>query len=138
MKNRILDFLNKREAILWVKTHDYQEIKKIFFESNEILKNVTYNSFTYQAAYQPNGQWNFILKGTYDYARVGDVPAGVLDTHRKSFGYSISMEHMPFKGQDLRFFFTYVGRKYNYKYLDNLDNSTNRFMLGMTYRIKAF
>ena len=39
MKNRILDFLNKREAILWVKTHDYQEIKKIFFESNEILKN---------------------------------------------------------------------------------------------------
>ena len=39
MKNRILNFLNKREAILWVKTHDYQEIKKIFFESNEILKN---------------------------------------------------------------------------------------------------
>ena len=106
--------------------------------SNEILKNVIYNSFIYQAVYQPNEQWNFILKGTYDYARVGDVPAGVLDTHRKSFGYSISVEHMPFKGQDLRFFFTYVGRKYNYKYLDNLDNSTNRFMLGMTYRIKAF
>ena len=39
MKNRILNFLNKRDAILWVKTHDYQEIKKIFFESNEILKN---------------------------------------------------------------------------------------------------
>ena len=39
MKNRILEFLNKREAILWVKTYDYQEIEKIFFESNEILEN---------------------------------------------------------------------------------------------------
>ena len=78
------------------------------------------------------------MKGTYDNTKVRNLPEEVLDTRRKSFGYSVSVEHMPFKKQDLRFFFTYVGRKYNYKYLDNLDNSTNRFMLGMTYRIKAF
>ena len=39
MKNRILEFLNKREAVLWVKTYDYHEIEKIFFENNESLEN---------------------------------------------------------------------------------------------------
>ena len=39
MKNRILEFLNKREAVLWVKTYDYHEIEKIFFENNENLEN---------------------------------------------------------------------------------------------------
>ena len=39
MKNRILEFLNKRGAVLWVKTYDYYEIEKIFFENNESLEN---------------------------------------------------------------------------------------------------
>ena len=33
MKNNILKFLEKREAILWINTNNYQEIEKIIFEN---------------------------------------------------------------------------------------------------------
>lgn len=105
--------------------------------TNEVLKNVTYNTFIYQASYQPNEKWNLIIKGTYDISKIGDLPVGALDTEREALGYSGTVECMPFEGQDMRFFFTYVGRKYEYKH-STLDNATNRFMLGMIYRIKAF
>ena len=37
MKNRILEFLNKRETILWIKTNNYREVERILFEN---IKNV--------------------------------------------------------------------------------------------------
>ena len=58
MKNNILKFLEKREAILWINTNNYQEIEKIIFENiksfginrvyiyeNGITLNQEYNSF---------------------------------------------------------------------------------------------
>lgn len=106
--------------------------------SNEILKNVVYDSFIYQATYQPNKKWNLFVKGTYETTKIGKLPIKALDSKRKSFGYSAGIEYIPFDNQDLRLFLTYIGRKFDYKYDDNLDNTTNRFMLGMIYRIKAF
>ena len=58
MKNDILKFLEKREAILWIKTNNHQKIEKIIFENiksfgtnkiyiyeNGITLNQEYNSF---------------------------------------------------------------------------------------------
>ena len=39
MKNRILEFLNNREAILWIKTYNYKEVEKIFLEDIKGLEN---------------------------------------------------------------------------------------------------
>ncbi|WP_336175827.1 SUMF1/EgtB/PvdO family nonheme iron enzyme [Fusobacterium polymorphum] len=47
MKNNILKFLEKREAILWINTNNYQEIEKIIFENTKsfgINKVYTYEN----------------------------------------------------------------------------------------------
>lgn len=112
--------------------------KAIGTKENDILKDVVYNSFIYQANYQPDKQWNIFIKGTYETTKIGKLPVGAVDTQRKSFGYSTGIEYIPFDKQDLRLFLTYVGRKFDYKTDNSLDKTTNRFMLGMIYRIKAF
>lgn len=105
--------------------------------STDALKDVTYNSFVSKAEYHINEKWNIFLQGMYETSKVGKVPVGGVDAHRKSYGYLIGAEYTPFKKQDLHFFATYVGRTYNYKFSE-LNHYTNRFTLGMTYRIKAF
>ncbi|GIJ93100.1 hypothetical protein CAPN002_03180 [Capnocytophaga stomatis] len=102
------------------------------------LKGTTYNSFVTKAEYQPHENWNVFGKFMYETARVGkDIPAGFMDSKRNSFGYFLGIEYMPFKDQDLRFFATYVGRKYSYA-RDSFNTHSNRFSIGMMYRIKAF
>ena len=102
------------------------------------LEKTTYNSFILKAEYQPAEQWNIFVKGMYETADAdnGKLPTGVYNNERKSYGYYAGVEYIPFKDQDLRFFFAYVGRKFEYKQGDG--NATNRFSLGMMYRIKAF
>lgn len=105
--------------------------------TTEPLKKVSYNTFITKAEYKFNEKWNVFLQGMYETANVGRLPIGAVDAKRKSFGYIAAVEHMPFKNQDLRFFLNYVGRKYNYKFTE-LNDNTNRIVLGMVYRIKAF
>lgn len=108
-------------------------------EHKGALKGITYNSFVTKAEYQPHEHWNIFGKFMYETARVGksDLPANFKDGERNSFGYFVGVEYLPFKDQDLRFFATYVGRKYTYV-TDALNTHTNRFSIGMMYRIKAF
>lgn len=125
-----LDYLRSNEDL------DKLQYAKVV-GSDRALKDVVYNTFIYQADYQPNEKWNIFMKGTYETTKVGNVPVGGIDTRRKSYGYSAGVEFLPFRDQDLRFFFTYIGRKYVYKH-SLLDYNTNRLMLGMIYRLKAF
>lgn len=105
---------------------------------NEALKGTTYNSFVVKAEYQMHENWNVFGKFMYETARVDkDIPSGFKDSERNSFGYFLGVEYMPFKDQDLRFFATYVGRKYTY-ITDAFNTHSNRFSIGMMYRIKAF
>ena len=38
MENNILNFLEKREAILWIKSNDFQAVTKIILENIMLLK----------------------------------------------------------------------------------------------------
>ena len=105
--------------------------------STEALRDVSYNSFVTKAEYRFNEKWNVFVQGMYETAKVGKVPVSGLDAFRKSFGYYAGVEYTPFRKQDLHFFLTYIGRKYDYKFKE-LNHHTNRITLGMTYRLKAF
>lgn len=106
---------------------------------NETLQNTSYNTFILKAEYQPTEKINLFAKGMYETARIGKskIPANFYDNERNSYGYFCGVEYMPFADQDLRFFFTYVGRAYDFKKHD-VQANTNRFSIGMMYRIKAF
>ncbi len=101
------------------------------------LGNVQYHSLITKANWQFAPQWNLMLKGMYETASVNDVDK--FKNYRKSFGYIGSVEYYPAKGQDLRVFLSYIGRKYDYTDKCGLrDYNTNRIELGFMYRIKAF
>ncbi|QYR60736.1 SUMF1/EgtB/PvdO family nonheme iron enzyme [Fusobacterium polymorphum] len=56
MKNNILKFLEKREAILWINTNNYQEIQKIIFEN---IKSFGINKvYTYENGLTLNQEHN--------------------------------------------------------------------------------
>ena len=56
MKNNILKFLEKREAILWINTNNYQEIEKIIFEN---IKSFGINKvYTYENGITLNQEHN--------------------------------------------------------------------------------
>ncbi len=104
---------------------------------NARFANVKYNSFITKANWQFVPQWNLMLKGTYETASVDKSEK--LKNYRKSIGYIASLEYYPVKSQDLRFFASYIGHKYNFTEKSGLkDYNTSRIEIGFMYRIKAF
>ncbi|MDO5104919.1 porin [Capnocytophaga sp.] len=99
-------------------------------EITTALENVSYNTFILKAEYQPAEKWNLFAKGMYE---TGNYKS---EKVRTSYGYYCGVEFLPFKEQDLRFFLAYIGRTFDYK--GGTSHNTNRFSLGMMYRIKAF
>ncbi|MBS9767043.1 MAG: OprO/OprP family phosphate-selective porin [Flavobacteriaceae bacterium] len=108
-----------------------QDIDRLNYASGRNAMDVTYNSFITKLEYQPADQWNVFAKYMYETGAIKDV-----DKNRKSQGYFVGVEHLPFKGEDCRFFLTYVGRSYDVFGVE--APSTNRVSIGMMYRIKAF
>ncbi len=106
------------------------------------MGDVQYNSFITKANWQFAPKWNLMLKGMYETASVKDIKE--FEDYRKSFGYIGALEYYPIKGQDLRIFLSYIGRKFEYSDDAKLTNSnlkdynTNRIEVGFMYRIKAF
>lgn len=115
----------------------YPEISGISY--NHPLRKTSYNSFVCKAEYQPSDRWNVFVQGIVETARVDKsaIPTNFQDAKRNSFGYFCGVEYLPFKNQDLRFFAAYIGRKFDYNG-GTSDTYSNRFSLGMMYRIKAF
>ena len=101
------------------------------------MSDVHYTSFITKFNWQFVPRWNLMLKGMYETASVTKIDR--FKDFRKSYGYVGSVEYYPIKGQDLRIFLAYVGRKVTYKEGVGLDKyNTNRIELGFKYRIKAY
>ena len=101
------------------------------------MSDVHYTSFITKLNWQFVPRWNLMLKGMYETASVTKIDR--FKDFRKSYGYVGSVEYYPIKGQDLRIFLAYVGRKVTYKEGIGLDKyNTNRIELGFKYRIKAY
>ena len=108
-----------------------------FLQGAGYFSDVHYNSFVTKLNWQFVPQWNLMLKGMYETASVDNVAP--MKDFRKSFGYVASVEYYPVKGEDLRVFLSYTGRKYDYSKECGLkDYNTNRIELGFMYRIKVF
>lgn len=103
------------------------------------LRETSYNSFVCKAEYQPSDRWNLFAQGMVETARINPnaIPEHFYDNKRNSFGYFCGVEYLPFKDQDLRFFAAYIGRSFQYAE-KSMNTHSNRFSLGMMYRIKAF
>ena len=101
------------------------------------MSDVHYTSFITKFNWQFVPRWNLMLKGMYETASVTKIDR--FKDFRKSYGYVGSVEYYPIKGQDLRIFLAYVGKKVTYKEGVGLDKyNTNRIELGFKYRIKAY
>lgn len=108
-----------------------------FLQGAGYFSDVHYNSFVTKMNWQFVPQWNLMLKGMYETASVDNVAP--LSDFRKSFGYVASVEYYPVKGEDLRVFLSYTGRRFDYSKECGLkDYNTNRIELGFMYRIKVF
>ncbi len=109
-----------------------QDLDRLYLSNSTAtaLKDVSYNTFILKAEFQPAEKWNVFAKGMYE---TGNHDGNNV---RKSYGYFAGVEYMPFQDQDLRFFAAYIGRKFSYQ--GGVDTNTNRFSIGMMYRIKAF
>ncbi len=107
------------------------------YTGNVWMSDIHYNSFVTKLNWQFVPRWNLMLKGMYETASVTKIDR--FKDFRKSYGYVGSVEYYPIKGQDLRIFLAYVGRKVTYKEGVGLDKyNTNRIELGFKYRIKAY
>lgn len=126
----ILDYMGSTEDL--ARTDDVLVIG----ESGGI-KDVKLNSFLAKAEYQPSEKLNIFVQGMYETAKSGEALVDVITTKKNTLGYQAGVEYIPFKDQDLKFYAVYIGKKYNYHNAD-YNNFTNRFGLGMIYRIKAF
>lgn len=126
----ILDYMGSTEDL--ARTDDVLAIG----ESGGI-KDVVLNSFLAKAEYQPFEKLNIFVQGMYETAKSGEALVDVITTKKNTLGYQAGVEYIPFKDQDLKFYAVYLGKKYNYHNAD-YNNFTNRFGLGMIYRIKAF
>lgn len=126
----ILDYMGSTEGL--ARTDDVLAIG----ESGGI-KDVVLNSFLAKAEYQPSDKLNLFVQGMYETAKSGEALVNVITTKKNTLGYQAGVEYIPFKDQDLKFYAAYIGKKYNYHNAD-YNHFTNRFGLGMIYRIKAF
>lgn len=130
-------FLDYMFAIQGLDRLGYAQIYTDVFgiSHTEPLKTTYYQSFVTKAEFQPSEKWNIFAQGMYEMARVEKFPEHFNDAKRNSFGYYCGVEYLPFKDQDLRFFAAYIGRKFTSKVSDTYSN---RFSVGLMYRIKAF
>ncbi|WP_372644967.1 porin [Ancylomarina sp.] len=105
--------------------------------------DVVYNSFVAKVDYRLNNKFNMFVKGMYETAtNDGNTDENLNNEFRTSYGYMTGLEYHPI-ADGLKIFFTYTGRHFDYD--SNLtesmglkDQHTNRFSIGMVYRLKMY
>ncbi|MDN3644100.1 porin [Lutimonas halocynthiae] len=109
------------------------------------LQNTLYYSHWTRIDYRFAEKWGFSFSGFIDTAKwLSDVdPQKTTDDWRKGYGVVPSLEFYPWKDINLKFFATYVGRKYDYSsYAESRvglqDYSTSRFMIGVISPLHIF
>lgn len=109
------------------------------------LQNTLYYSHWTRIDYRFAEKWGLSFTGFIDTAKwLSDVdPQKTTDDWRKGYGIVPSLEFYPWKDINLKFFATYVGRKYDYSsYAESRvglqDYSTSRFMIGVITPLHIF
>jgi len=98
--------------------------------------DVEYNAFVAKFDYKIKPSFNVFAKGMLETASQND------DKYRTSYGYILGMEYYP-TTENLKVFVNYTGRYYDYE-ADAAqaygleDAHTNRFSIGLVYRLKMF
>ncbi len=103
-----------------------------------VVEHAEYYSYTLKLNYRLSPKWNIFAKGMYETAEAGD-PDKWWDSKRMrtAYGYVGGVEYYPME-DNLRFFFTYVGRSYRFDVPHTSDYSTNRLSLGFIYQLPLF
>lgn len=109
------------------------------------LQNTLYYSHWARIDYRFAEKWGLSFTGFIDTAKwLSDVdPQKTTDDWRKGYGIVPSLEFYPWKDINLKFYATYVGRKYDYSsYAESRvglqDYSTSRFMIGVITPLHIF
>jgi hypothetical protein len=110
------------------------------------MKNTLYYSHWLHLYYRINQKFNIAFVGMVDFAKWkgGSIdPDKNTDDIRTAFGYNPTVEYYPFKGLNVKFFATWVGRIYKYSdYAKNrlgaVDYSTGRFTVGFISPLGIF
>ena len=105
----------------------------------KFFENVTYNTFILRADFPVTPQINIFGLGRYETSSVDKIDA-LKNDFRKVYHYTGGLEYSPFQDQDLKLFAAYVGKSVKFSDQLNLlkDYNSNRFSIGLMYRIKAY
>ena len=131
------DWMNSSEDI------DTKGIVSGMLNNAALATDVVYNSFIAKIDYRLNKKFNMFVKGMYETAtNDGNENANLDDEFRTSYAYMTGLEYHPI-AEGLKIFFTYTGRYFDYdsSLTENLgleDQHTNRFSVGMIYRLKMY
>jgi len=104
-----------------------------------IRNDVQYHSFISKFSWQFAPKWNLVGKGTYELASVNGYEA--LKNYRQSIGWVGSVEFLPAKDQDLRFFLAYLGHNHHFTRASGAsgnNHTAHSVQLGFIYRLKAY
>jgi len=128
------DWMNSQEDI------DRKGIMTALISGNDAIgmtgraAEAEYNSFVAKLDIKANDDWNFFAKCTYETA----TAYGFKDEARVAMGYMGGVEYSPFD-DNIKFFANYSRRDYSFE-MDKygMDYDTDRFSIGLVYRLKMF
>jgi hypothetical protein len=126
-----LDWMNSKEDI--DRKGIISELSNSYFASNNLATGAEYDSYVAKLDFRASNDWNFMFKGMYETAT-----ADGLDTEaRVAISYVAGVEYAPFD-DNIKFFANYTRRDISFKSNYGTDYNTERFSLGMVYRLKMF
>lgn len=131
-----LDWMNSKEDV------DRKGImtevsNNLFSEANAgknyLATNAEYNSIVAKLDIRANKDWNFMLKGMYETATSEEFASDA----RKALGFVAGLEYSPF-ADNIKFFANYTRRDISFAQNYGTDYDTDRFSIGLVYRLKMF
>lgn len=131
------DWMNSKEDIdrkgIISDLNNYYK-KPIYMNKKYLAANAEYDSYVLKFDIKAYKDWNIMLKGMYETATAD----GLASKAREAFGLVAGVEYSPFD-DDIKFFANYTRRDYNFaKVAYGMDYDTERYSIGLVYRLKMF
>jgi len=122
------DWMNSNEDV------DRKGIMTSMIDNGMVATDAKYNSFVAKIDMRANKDWNFFVKGMYETATAD----GLEDEARVALGFMGGVEYSPF-ADNIKFFANYSRRDYSFEMVSyGTDYDTDRFSIGLVYRLKMF
>lgn len=132
-----IDWMNSKEDL------DRKGIITSMHNNDKRATNVEYNAFVAKLDYKINPSFNIFAKGILETAsHEGNTNSEINNTYRTSYAYICGLEYFP-TSENLKIFLNYTGRYFDYDssvatQYNLSDLHTNRFSIGLVYRLKMF